>query len=350
MNSRNRQKFVEFYDVRACKTAMEKVHNTSFKGGILDIKYAIDRKRDRDTRSRSPSPRRGSRGTRDAEPVGPVRRRDSSGSSSGSQTRHRDEPYARSGGNSDYSRGSLRSSNDQISSLQDSIRQRGVPISPPPLSSSRSPYASDPYSAYPLQPPGPYDAFGPYSAALQDPNYLASLNALDPVEAKRLAELILQKLQNQIPSYGLPPQYPMDPYFASPLSASNTLGDLYPLDQRGAPLSGYPPYPAEPVNYTYPPLPSQDFRVNDPMTNFDFSLSTQQPQDSLQNYPAPSRDDNSNTDASGKRNISTSTSTTTPPSTSTTSSTSPSSVSQGTYQLLELQRMGQDTSSRQQYS
>jgi len=40
------QKFVEYYDMLACQRALDELHNKAFNGGTLDIKYAIDRKRE----------------------------------------------------------------------------------------------------------------------------------------------------------------------------------------------------------------------------------------------------------------------------------------------------------------
>ena len=120
------QKFVEFYDIRDCEHALDKLQGYKFLGGTIDIKYANERKRDpptqnsgnsgnrRSSRSPSPSPPRrdrdSNRNDRDRDRNGNDRDRDRSprngngGGRAGPQRRQekerapvkRHEPYSKS--------------------------------------------------------------------------------------------------------------------------------------------------------------------------------------------------------------------------------------------------------------
>jgi len=240
------QKFVEFYDLLGCKNALGELNNYPLHGGVLDVKFAIDRKRE-STGSTS------TRSTHRDKPSGGSGRNRSSRGPKSSSHRSAADPYpSPASRRSNYVRGDGRrpppprvdgAMNNLTSVLQEQANSHYM---------SGSNYYSSPQNPSPIPYSGPPGGYPP-------PNYQNYSNMPPPgsqggygnsYDAAAQLSSIIGQLQQQSSggsSYGAGAPYPPPDQYPPP--------GQYPGPNYG-PESSYipdyqPPYPPQPSDSYY---------------------------------------------------------------------------------------------------
>ncbi|CAK5280369.1 unnamed protein product [Mycena citricolor] len=236
VDNRSDSRYVEYYDMRACDEAFNRLRHQGLQDGVMDIVYAWDTT---DTSSPHGAEDRGGRGGRGA-PRGRGRGRGRGGGGGydeGGGRRPRDDDYGRGGRGGYGPRGGY--SNDRF----DNRNSYGSGYNPPP-SSGGGGYETGGYGP-PGAGAGP-GAFSPPAGPADDRleqarKVQALLAALKPAEA---APPVGPPLGAQ-PPLGLPPPGMQAPYYAGPPAPQIA---PYPPPSAGPPSNSYgmPPPPVAP--------------------------------------------------------------------------------------------------------
>lgn len=268
INERNDQRYVEFYDTRACDEAHDRLRHQGLQDGVMDIVFAVDPEE-----SHNPSPRGFDRGREWDEPQSRGRRgggRGGRGRGRGSfggddWERKSDWGRDRDRGRSydDYGRGRGRGFDDGFDNRQDGGYGASAPPGPPGPTGPPS-YGGPPAPFTQQPPPAP-----PVDERLE--------------QAKKVQQLLAALKQPQggggasntpTPTTAPPPPMPPmrqappvpNPYYASP--------PMPPPPQQHRP---FPPngLPSAPNANHYPPMPQQ--QAMPPQISMPPQSSTPQP-------------------------------------------------------------------------